>query len=75
MIDHPRDKGVAMGDLDGTSTIERPDEEEAEEGLPQRARGNAPGERNCIACGTRFHSEGWHNRMCPQCRKRSAPFG
>ena len=29
-------------------------------------------ERACITCGTRFRSEGAHNRMCPRCRTHSA---
>jgi Zn finger protein HypA/HybF involved in hydrogenase expression len=27
--------------------------------------------RRCMGCGGEFESEGWHNRLCPQCRKRS----
>lgn len=26
------------------------------------------GPRPCLRCGTRFDSEGIHNRMCPRCR-------
>lgn len=26
-------------------------------------------ERNCLACGERFQSEGYHNRMCNYCRR------
>jgi hypothetical protein len=27
--------------------------------------------RACLACGIAFESEGNHNRLCQQCRKRS----
>ena len=40
-----------------------------------RAAGDAPRERPCMMCGTKFESEGWHNRLCGSCRKRSAPLG
>lgn len=30
------------------------------------------GERACLSCGDKFISEGWHNRLCLRCRKRSA---
>jgi hypothetical protein len=40
-----------------------------------RADGDAPSERPCMMCGTKFESEGWHNRLCGSCRKRSAPLG
>lgn len=36
-----------------------------------RADGNAPVERKCLVCQTVFPSEGWHNRMCHRCAKRS----
>lgn len=32
-----------------------------------------PGERACLSCGEKFMSEGWHNRLCLRCRKRSSP--
>jgi hypothetical protein len=40
-----------------------------------RADGDAPQERPCMMCGNKFESEGWHNRLCGSCRKRSAPLG
>ena len=40
-----------------------------------RADGDAPSERPCMMCGNKFESEGWHNRLCGSCRKRSAPLG
>lgn len=40
-----------------------------------RPVGDRPEERNCMNCGTQFYSEGWHNRLCNQCRKRSEPVG
>ena len=39
---------------------------------PERDR---PAERSCMSCGAPFNSEGWHNRLCNQCRKRSEPVG
>ncbi len=41
----------------------------------QRAEGDAPRERSCMVCGNRFESEGWHNRLCGSCRKRSVAAG
>lgn len=38
-----------------------------------KAAHNVPGERSCLSCGESFMSEGWHNRLCLRCRKRSAP--
>ncbi len=37
-----------------------------------RAHHHVPGERSCLSCGEKFMSEGWHNRLCLRCRKRSA---
>lgn len=31
-------------------------------------------ERPCLTCGKRFLSEGPHNRMCRDCRRRGDPF-
>jgi len=41
-------------------------------GLPH-ASGDAPAERQCMACGASFLSEGWHNRLCRRCAKRGEP--
>jgi len=38
-----------------------------------RPTGDAPGARACMSCGAVFESEGWHNRLCHHCRKRSMP--
>ena len=38
-----------------------------------RVAGNCAQERPCMACGKPFLSEGWHNRLCDRCRKRSEP--
>ncbi|RPE72516.1 hypothetical protein EDC62_0207 [Tibeticola sediminis] len=35
---------------------------------PQKEKKKA--ERRCMCCGTRFASEGPHNRMCCMCRKK-----
>lgn len=39
----------------------------------RRATADVPTERACMACGEKFMSEGWHNRLCLRCRKRSEP--
>jgi hypothetical protein len=44
---------------------------EAEEFARARASGDTPNMRSCLACDKPFESEGWHNRLCPPCRKRS----
>lgn len=33
------------------------------------------GPRPCLRCGTTFHSEGIHNRMCSNCRAQSDALG
>lgn len=45
-------------------------DESAEEIARPRAAGDTPHLRRCLACEKPFESEGWHNRLCPQCRKR-----
>ncbi len=39
-----------------------------------RASGDEPKERRCMSCGKSFASEGWHNRLCNPCQKRSVPY-
>jgi hypothetical protein len=39
-----------------------------------RATGDVPKERRCMSCGKPFASQGWHNRMCNSCQKRSVPY-
>lgn len=47
---------------------------EAEEAVTDhRAVNDVPTERSCMSCGEKFQSEGWHNRLCLRCRKRSEP--
>lgn len=48
---------------------------ELEQAGRARADGDAPSERPCMMCSNKFESEGWHNRLCGSCRKRSAPLG
>jgi hypothetical protein len=36
-----------------------------------RVTGDGPAERWCMTCGATFLSEGWHNRLCRRCAKRS----
>lgn len=40
-----------------------------------RAQGDSASERSCMVCGNKFESEGWHNRLCGSCRKRSVAAG
>ena len=40
-----------------------------------RAQGDDAIERSCMVCGNKFESEGWHNRLCGSCRKRSVAAG
>ncbi len=40
-----------------------------------KSAGDIPDSRACMACRQPFLSEGWHNRLCPRCRKRSEPDG
>lgn len=37
----------------------------------QSAIRSAPPNRSCLSCGCRFRSEGFHNRLCLNCRQRS----
>ena len=41
--------------------------------IDHRAVNDVPTERACMSCGESFASEGWHNRLCLRCRKRSEP--
>jgi len=49
--------------------------EDGDLGRPRTAAGDAPAERPCLSCGTMFDSEGWHNRLCRRCAKRSSTMG
>jgi hypothetical protein len=40
-----------------------------------RPKGDVPADRACLSCGEIFRSDGWHNRLCPRCRKRSDSGG
>lgn len=48
--------------------IER--EEDQAAGRPRPAADIAS-QRKCMSCGEKFASEGWHNRLCQRCRRRS----
>lgn len=37
-----------------------------------RPNGDVPKERPCMYCGKKFHSEGWHNRLCSSCQRRGS---
>jgi DnaJ-class molecular chaperone len=41
--------------------------------MDHRAATDVPADRKCMSCGEKFASEGWHNRLCLRCRKRSEP--
>ena len=41
--------------------------------MDHRAASDVPMERACMSCNETFASEGWHNRLCLRCRKRSEP--
>jgi hypothetical protein len=55
-------------DIAGTT-----DEPVRSPGADYRAVGDVPRERPCLACGEKFQSDGWGNRLCPKCCKRSNP--
>lgn len=46
---------------------------EGEDAMEYRPLHHVPSERKCMSCGEVFASEGWHNRLCLRCRKRSEP--
>lgn len=60
--------------MQSESSVLRVDDEEIEDAGRRRPNGDVPRERRCMACGSTFASEGWHNRLCGQCRKRSEVF-
>ncbi|CCQ72191.1 protein of unknown function [Magnetospira sp. QH-2] len=37
----------------------------------ERSRADQPTKRQCLSCGKEFESEGWGNRLCSRCRKRT----
>jgi hypothetical protein len=41
----------------------------SEDRWPERPVNDNAGMRRCLACKEPFDSEGWHNRLCPKCRK------
>ena len=43
-------------------------EEESRATRPQK---DTVGIRRCLSCKKDFESEGWHNRLCFNCRKQS----
>jgi hypothetical protein len=45
--------------------------EDAEESLGDLLRSSQRGIRTCMSCRKPFESEGSHNRMCDQCKRRS----
>lgn len=47
--------------------------DEEAEADSHRSAADLPAERRCMSCGEKFASEGWHNRLCLRCRKRSEP--
>ncbi len=53
----------------------RPSGDETDLVTRPRANGDTAHTRTCLSCVKPFDSEGWHNRLCPQCRKRSGDIG
>jgi len=54
---------------------DNPVDEVADLAASRRASGDVAEDRKCMACGQLFFSDGWHNRLCGRCRKRSEPDG
>ena len=54
-----------------TTDLGRTQDDEWEGARIIRPAGDTAKVRNCMACGEPFESEGWHNRMCRRCRKRT----
>lgn len=46
---------------------------EDEDAMEYHPPHHVPSNRKCMSCGEVFASEGWHNRLCLRCRKRSEP--
>ena len=67
--------GDAMADPKRATEMLRGSETAVRQSIGEfpRAVGDVPRKRRCLACGDTFYSEGWSNRMCKRCRKRSAP--
>lgn len=65
--------GVGYAVFDGRRRVSGPtrlaDAEAARDRLERKARSK---DRACLCCGTRFMSEGPHNRLCARCRGRDA---
>ncbi len=66
---------VAKGDASNHAAAVVEDVSASEEELRYRPDGDVSMERDCMTCGRTFVSEGWHNRMCPRCRKRGDAVG
>ncbi|HCP00158.1 MAG: hypothetical protein CL573_04050 [Alphaproteobacteria bacterium] len=62
-------------DLDGANIQTGDAVSETEAYGRARAQGDEATERSCMVCGNKFESEGWHNRLCGSCRKRSVAAG
>jgi len=45
--------------------------EPAEKDVSWRDRADEAKFRQCLSCNGAFESEGWHNRLCPKCRKQT----
>jgi tRNA(Ile2) C34 agmatinyltransferase TiaS len=45
--------------------------EDAQEHLGALMRQTQRSVRSCMSCQKTFESEGTHNRMCPQCKRRA----
>lgn len=66
---------IAKGDASRCASAVVEESTAGEEDLRYRPDGDVASERDCMTCGRSFVSEGWHNRMCPRCRKRGDAVG
>ena len=68
---------IAKADTErfASTVIEEAAWNEDEDNLGYRPVGDVSMQRDCMTCGRAFISEGWHNRMCPRCRKRGNAVG
>lgn len=66
---------VAMGDRAASGEEAMLDDMMVEEEDRAKPTADVAAERSCMTCSRPFVSEGWHNRMCPRCRKLGDPMG
>lgn len=79
-VDHQARHGYVVRDPDGkivsSPTPFRTRAEQLQIRLQREADAKAKrGPRPCLCCGAIFHSQGIHNRLCPNCRGRDDVLG